>query len=73
MLMFFQIPTAMYQTVVEQIPGRVEAFIAAKGINADGFEIKCATSTYEWVFGFFVHIFIFLKIKKNTKKNGTHS
>jgi len=31
MTMFFQIPTAMLQNLVEQFPGRVEAFLAAKG------------------------------------------
>lgn len=48
-LMFVQIPTAMFQHLVECFPGIVEAVLTAlEGINADGFEIKCATSSYEY-------------------------
>ncbi len=49
--MFFQIPTAMFQHLEECFPGIVEAVLTAlEGINADGFEIKCATSLYECMF-----------------------
>ncbi len=50
-LMFFQNPTAMLQHLEECFPGVVEAVLTAlEGINADGFEIKSQTRSYECMF-----------------------
>ena len=55
-----QVPTAMFQHLVENLPRRVEALIAAKGaplhINVRDFGMRCSTSMCLHTFGHVVYI-----------------
>uniref|UniRef100_A0A8C8FXR6 Tc1-like transposase DDE domain-containing protein n=1 Tax=Oncorhynchus tshawytscha TaxID=74940 RepID=A0A8C8FXR6_ONCTS len=57
---WMQVPAAMFQHLVESLPRRVEAVIAAKGdqlhINAYDFVMRCSTSRYPHTFGHVVHV-----------------
>ena len=55
-----QVPAAMFLHLVESLPRRVEAVIAAKGnqlhMNAHDFGMRCSTSRYPHTFGHVVYM-----------------
>ena len=58
-----QVPAEMFQHLVESLPRRVEAVIAAKGdqlhINFHDFGLRCSTTRCSHAFGHVVHVCLF--------------